>query len=188
MKVLIIVDMQKDFIDGTLGTAEAVAIVPKVIRRVKESENELILFTQDTHGFNYLATPEGKKLPTPHCIEDSIGWEIDDDILSAWRKNKHTLDTPDGAPNIFKKQVFGSVRLVEYLKTHESKITEIEILGLCTDICVVSNAIMIKNVLPNIEISVNEACCAGVTPKSHKEALNTMRMCQINILEEKNDE
>ena len=182
MKVLIIVDMQKDFINGALGTAEAAAIVGNVIKRIENSGNELILFTQDTHQEDYLNTPEGKKLPVPHCIEGTDGWQIDEAILTAWRNNTSTVRIPELPENTFTKPVFGSVDLVDYLKSREADITEIEILGVCTDICVISNAIMIKNTMPNIKISVNAGCCAGVTPKSHDEALNIMQMCQIDII------
>jgi len=173
MKVLVVVDMQKDFIDGALGTKEAAAIVPAVVSRIETSRDEMILFTQDTHGEDYLTTPEGKKLPVPHCIRGSDGWQIDARVAAASGKK---------IEKNFEKSVFGSVELVEYLKARESEISEIELLGVCTDICVVSNAIMLKNFLPNAEISVNEKCCAGVTPQSHNEAINTMKMCQINII------
>ena len=182
MKILIIVDMQNDFINGVLGTKEAEGIISDVVKRVESSNGEMILFTQDTHGEDYLSTPEGKKLPVPHCIEGTDGWRINVDILNAWRNNKNTVIAEDLNDNTFTKPVFGSVALVEYLKNRVSEISEIEILGVCTDICVISNAIMIKNTIPGIEIYVNEKCCAGVTPQSHKEALNTMKMCQINII------
>lgn len=182
MKILILVDMQKDFIDGALGTNEAASIVENVVRRVKNSCGELILFTLDTHGEDYLSTPEGKKLPVVHCVEGTDGWKTNESILNAWRGNKNTVIAKELFENTFKKPVFGSVELVEFLKQREPEISEIEILGLCTDICVVSNAIMLKNTLPNVEINVNEKCCAGVTPQSHKEAINTMKMCQINII------
>ena len=178
MKVLIIVDMQNDFIDGSLGTNEAAGIVPEVVKRIESSNGELILFTKDTHGEDYLSTPEGKKLPVPHCIKGTEGWEIRDCIIKAWREK----DAAAANENIFEKPVFGSTALAEYLKSRESEITEIELLGLCTDICVVSNAIMLKNAMPGVEIYVNEKCCAGVTPQSHKEALNVMKMCQINVI------
>jgi nicotinamidase-related amidase len=176
--------MQKDFIDGALGTAEAVSIVERVVKRVADSVDELILFTQDTHGEDYLSTPEGKKLPVKHCIENTDGWKIDERILDAWRKNERTIRVSGPAENTFKKPVFGSVELLSFLPNlpEAAKIAEIELVGLCTDICVVSNAIMLKNFFPQVEISVNEACCAGVTPQSHREALNTMKMCQINII------
>jgi nicotinamidase-related amidase len=126
-----------------------------------------VVFTRDTHGEDYLETPEGKKLPVPHCIEGTVGWEICPE-----------LDVGD-AP-VFNKPVFGSVALVEWLQ--ERPVSEVELTGVCTDICVVSNAIMIKNTLPEIAVSVREGCCAGVTPDSHREALNTMKMCQIDIV------
>jgi len=182
MKILIIVDMQRDFIDGALGTPEAVAITANVVARIASSQNELILFTQDTHGEDYLSTPEGKKLPVIHCIEGTDGWQIDSTIKAAWESHPNTIIDSSLNQNTFTKPVFGSVDLVSYLKSKQSEIESIEILGLCTDICVVSNAIMIKNTLPHIDISVNAACCAGVTPQSHQEALNTMKMCQIDIL------
>ncbi|MCL2852174.1 MAG: cysteine hydrolase [Defluviitaleaceae bacterium] len=181
-KVLIIVDMQKDFIDGALGTAEAAAIVDGVVRRVTKSDGEMILFTQDTHHDDYLQTPEGKKLPVPHCIEGSDGWRIDQRIVDAWRNNTNTITASELCDNTFTKPVFGSVRLVEFLSARRKEIDGIELLGLCTDICVVSNAIMLKNNLPEVAVSVNEACCAGVTPASHSEAINTMRMCHIDIV------
>jgi len=182
MKVLIIVDMQKDFIDGTLGTTEAVAIVDNVVKRIENSEGELILFTKDTHQDNYLATAEGKKLPVPHCIEGTSGWQVNESVLAAWRKNDNTIIVPELLENTFTKPVFGSTKLVNFLESRISDISEIEILGLCTDICVISNAIMIKNFIEDVPISVNAACCAGVTPQSHAEALNVMRMCQIDII------
>ena len=182
MKVLIVIDMQKDFISGSLGTKEAQAIVGNVVKRIDSSEGELILFTQDTHGDDYLSTPEGQKLPVSHCIEGSDGWQIAPVILEAWRNNKNTLAANELLENTFKKPVFGSVDLVEFLKARESELDEIELLGVCTDICVVSNALMIKNTLPNIKISVNAACCAGVTPKSHKAALLVMGMCQVDVV------
>jgi len=182
MKVLIIVDMQKDFIDGALGTAEAVSIVSNVVERLENSSGELIIFTQDTHHENYLDTAEGKKLPVPHCIKGTDGWLINKRILDVWRNKTNTIRIPELVENTFTKPVFGSVDLVEFLKNRSAKISEIEILGVCTDICVISNAIMIKNTMPETKISVNAKCCAGVTLKSHTEALNVMQMCQIDIV------
>ena len=181
MKVLVVVDMQKDFIDGALGTKEAAEIVGDVVRRIEESEGELILFTQDTHGEDYLQTSEGKKLPVVHCVKGTDGWKINENIIGAWRENKNTIVDAGLRENTFTKPVFGSVQLVEFLQNRQG-ISSIEVLGVCTDICVVSNAIMLKNALPNVEINVNAKCCAGVTPQSHNEALNTMKMCQINII------
>jgi len=184
--------MQKDFIDGALGTPEAVAIVDNVVQRIHNSREELILFTRDTHGPDYLDTPEGKKLPVVHCVKGTEGWQINDAIMAAWRNNANTIvldergesKHSEDEASIFDKPVFGSVGLVAFLEERAHEISEIEILGLCTDICVVSNALMIKNTLPDIELVVNAACCAGVTPQSHQEALNTMQMCQVTIINE----
>lgn len=168
MKTLIVVDMQKDFIDGALGTAEAVEIVPRVIEKIKKYEDEggLIIFTRDTHAEEYLDTREGRFLPVKHCIRGTEGHEIPPEILRG-----HDL--------IIDKPTFGSVALVEYLKGVD--FSEIELIGLCTDICVVSNALLVKANFPEAEISVDSACCAGVTPESHTAALTTMKMCQITV-------
>jgi len=182
MKVLIVVDMQNDFIEGSLGTPEAVAVVDKVVKRIEDSTDELILFTKDTHQKDYLETPEGKKLPVVHCIEGTQGWEINKKILQAWKNKESTVMLSNLKDNTFNKPVFGSVDLVDFLKSYPEQIEEIELLGVCTDICVISNGIMIKNTLPNVKVSVNASCCAGVTPQSHKEALNVMSMCQIDII------
>jgi len=185
LKILIVIDMQKDFIDGALGTKEAVAILPNVVKRIEESTRELILFTKDTHGENYLETPEGKKLPVKHCIKGTDGWQINESVLNAWKENKTAIIAAESVGNIFEKSVFGSTMLVDCIRRlHEecARISEIDIIGVCTDVCVISNAIMLKNYLPDIEISVIENCCAGVTPQGHKEALNTMKMCHINII------
>lgn len=168
MKILVVVDMQKDFIDGALGTAEAVAIVPKVIEKIKEYENSdsLVLYTKDTHFENYMDTREGRHLPVPHCIKGTEGHDIPAEILRG-----HDL--------IIEKPTFGSVELVEYLEKVD--FDEIELIGLCTDICVVSNALLIKARFPEREVSVTASCCAGVTPATHEAALTTMKMCQINV-------
>ena len=168
MKILIVVDMQKDFIDGALGTAEAVAIVPSVIEKIKEYENSdsLVIYTKDTHFENYMDTREGRHLPVPHCIKGTAGHEIPDEILRG-----HDL--------IIEKPTFGSTELVSYLENIE--FDEVELIGLCTDICVVSNALLIKARFPEREVSVDSSCCAGVTPATHEAALTTMKMCQINI-------
>jgi nicotinamidase-related amidase len=182
MKVLIVIDMQNDFIGGPLGTPEATVLVDKVAERIETSEGELILFTRDTHQEDYLTTPEGKKLPVVHCLEDSSGWQIHEKVFDAWRNNKSTIKLDDVFENTFNKAVFGSVDLVSYLDTHKDEIDEIELVGVCTDICVVSNALMIKNTMPDIPLSVNAALCAGVTPESHEQALSTMKMCQVDII------
>ena len=168
MKILVVVDMQKDFIDGALGTAEAVAIVPNVIEKIKEYENSdsLVLYTKDTHLENYMNTREGRHLPVPHCIKGTEGHEIPAEILRG-----HDL--------IIEKPTFGSVELVDYLSKIE--FDEIELIGLCTDICVVSNALLIKASFPEHEVIVDSSCCAGVTPATHEAALTTMKMCQINV-------
>ena len=169
MKALIVVDMQRDFIDGALGTKEAVAIVPKVIEKVKEYENraDLIIYTKDTHYDDYLKTREGRHLPVEHCIKGTPGHDIPDEILR-------------GHDVVFEKLTFGSVELVEYLRTLE--LDEVELIGICTDICVVSNALLIKASFPELDVTVDSACCAGVTPDTHTAALTTMKMCQINVL------
>ena len=185
MKILIIVDMQKDFIDGALGTKEAVAILPNVIKRVQESDGEMILFTKDTHGEDYLSTPEGKKLPVKHCIKGTDGWEINEGILEAMNNNKNTVLVADALGNVFEKDSFGSTALVDFLKNLHGEgaaIEEIDLVGICTDICVVANAILLKTYLPSVEISVIKDCCAGTSPLAHIEAINTMKNCQINII------
>ena len=164
-KTLIVVDMQNDFIDMALGTQEAVAIVPKVqekIRQYAEMGYEII-YTRDTHTENYLNTPEGKKLPVPHCIKGTKGWQIADGLYVDGCK---IIDKPNfGWPN-WKNEDLENVELV----------------GLCTDICVVSNALIIKAQFPEAKVAVDSACCAGVTPESHQAALTTMKMCQIDVL------
>lgn len=169
MKLLIVVDMQNDFIDGALGTKEASAIVSNVCSKIEEyrSSGNQVVFTYDTHQQNYLETQEGKNLPVIHCIENTEGWQI---------SNK--IDV--GNSKVFKKPSFGSLDLAEYVVTIPD-LEEIELVGLCTDICVISNAFILKAKLPEIKISVDSKCCAGVTPESHLNALNAMKMCQINI-------
>ena len=168
MRILIVVDMQKDFIDGALGTPEAVAIVPSVIEKIKEYElsGDMIIYTKDTHFDDYLNTREGSKLPVPHCIKGTPGHDIPPEI-----QRGHDL--------VFEKLTFGSFELIEYLKGID--FDEVELVGLCTDICVVSNALLIKAYFPEREVAVDSACCAGVTPDTHLSALNTMRMCQITV-------
>lgn len=169
---LIVVDMQNDFISGTLGTAEAVAIIPAVAKKIKDFDGE-VLFTRDTHSDNYANTQEGKNLPVSHCIKDTWGWQIHSE-LTALGKDAITINKP----------TFGSAELFELLKRENEKdaIGQITLIGLCTDVCVISNAIGIKAFLPETKITVDSSCCAGVTPKSHKTALEAMRACQIEIL------
>ncbi len=174
MNVLVVVDMQNDFIDGALGTDEAVKILPGVIEKVKNF-NGKIYFTMDTHPENYMDTQEGKNLPVPHCIKDTFGWEI--------RKELRELAREKSAI-VFEKATFGCTDLSKELVKVDSaeKIESIELIGLCTDICVVSNALLIKAALPETKIKVDSNCCAGVTPEKHKAALTTMSSCQIEIL------
>ncbi len=168
MKYLIVVDMQNDFIDGALGTKEAVAIVPKVKAKI-ESFDGKVIFTRDTHSVDYLATQEGANLPVEHCIRGTEGWQIRDE-LDALRKSE-AVDKPS----------FGSVELAEMLKNEKEDIESIELIGLCTDICVISNAMIIKAYLPETPIEIDASCCAGVTPESHNRALDAMAVCQIKI-------
>ena len=170
MKVLIVVDMQHDFIDGSLGTEEAKKILPNVEKKIAQyrSCGEGIIFTRDTHEENYLETQEGKNLPVKHCIKDTFGWQI-----------SGKLDVADSV--VIDKPTFGSTKLMEYLLSKQN-ISEIQLVGLCTDICVISNAFLLKAALPEVLISVDSRCCAGVTPESHNRALESMKTCQIMVI------
>ncbi len=170
MKVLIVVDMQNDFIDGSLGTKEAEAIVGNVEKKIREWDG-LVVATRDTHSPKYLETQEGRNLPVEHCIEGTVGWEINPTIQAALDE-KHA--------QVVNKPTFGSVALAMMLM--QCGVTEIQLVGLCTDICVVSNALLLKANMPEVPISVDASCCAGVTPEKHAAALETMKSCQINIL------
>ena len=164
-KTLIVVDMQNDFIDMALGTAEAVAILPKVREKIQSyvQNGDTVIFTRDTHGEDYLQTPEGKKLPVQHCIRGTKGWEIADGLYV------------DGC-KIIDKPNFG------WPHWDSEDLQDVQIVGLCTDICVVSNAMIIKAMHPDAQVQVDSACCAGVTPQSHEAALLTMKMCQIDVI------
>lgn len=171
MKALIVIDMQNDFIDGSLGTNEAVQIVPKVKEYIDlcRKNGYEIIFTRDTHGENYFNTQEGKNLPVEHCIKGSRGWLISDQ-----------LDVrPDDL--IINKPSFGYIPWDGVFGLYYLDIEKIELCGLCTDICVVSNALILKTLYPEVPIYVNDICCAGVTPERHEAAIETMRSCQINI-------
>ncbi len=171
-KILVVVDMQKDFVDGALGTSEAVAIVDKVVEKIRTFDGDIIV-TYDTHSESYMSTREGKMLPVPHCIKGTDGWELDTKIQAELSKRPYKA---------LEKPTFGSVALPEYLKTnYDTSDISVELIGLCTDICVVSNALLVKANFPEIEVSVDSACCAGVTVESHNAALTTMKMCQINV-------
>ncbi len=174
-KFLIVVDMQKDFVDGALGTKEAVQIVPAVVSEIEKAKNEgsVIIATMDTHTPDYLGSAEGKKLPVVHCVKGSAGWQLDKRVEQAL-----------GGALRLEKPSFGSVKLPRIIKSllDEGEEASFELIGLCTDICVVSNALMLKAHFPEAAFSVKAACCAGVTPEKHKAALDTMASCQIDII------
>ena len=179
-KILIVVDMQNDFITGSLGTKEAIGIVPKVLKKIRDYDINDIYVTRDTHQADYLSTNEGRHLPVEHCIENSWGWELQEDVKKA----------VEGAV-IVNKPTFGSTELAAMLsrvyeelpaQANGTKELSVELIGLCTDICVVSNALLLKAQLPESTIRVDSSCCAGVTPESHEAALTTMRMCQIEVI------
>ena len=195
MKVLIVVDMQNDFINGALGTPEAQAIVPNVCQEIvhRADPNTVILFTKDTHESNYMKTLEGKNLPVPHCIKDTDGWLIHAPVWNTFRN----LDTGYADvranyglmplnPGVIEKPTFGSIDLQNILycidDECEGGVEEITLMGLCTGICVMSNAILAKATLPEVPVNVVANCCACVTPESHKTALEAMKLCQINII------
>ncbi len=168
----VIIDMQNDFIDGALGTKEAQAVVPRIEAKIVASKKDTsvstdLIFTQDTHGENYLDTQEGQKLPVPHCIKDTKGWNICRQLLP------YTLFA-----TILEKPTFGSTDLIAETAEYD----RIVLMGVCTDICVISNAMLLKAFYPEKEICVDASCCAGVTPESHERALEAMKMCQIDIL------
>ena len=171
-KLLIVIDMQNDFIDAALGTPEAVAIVEAVKEKIRSYPPADVIATMDTHGEDYMQTQEGRYLPVPHCIRGTEGWQIRPDIAALLTEAK-----------IYEKPTFGSTALAADLKAlSEREEIELELVGLCTDICVVSNALLLKAAMPEVKISVDPACCAGVTPEKHLAALETMRSCQIQIV------
>ena len=170
-KLLAVIDMQNDFIDGSLGTKEAVSIVPKVKECVEESTKKKydVIFTRDTHYSDYLSTKEGKNLPVEHCIINTEGWQICKELIG------YTNDK-----NVFDKPTFGSIEFMNYVK--ENNDDESVLVGLCTDICVISNAMLFKAALPEADIKVVANACAGVTVDSHNNALEAMKMCQIEVI------
>lgn len=171
-KILLVIDMQNDFIDGALGTKEAEAIVDRVAEEINKYPRENVFATRDTHGADYLDTQEGKNLPVTHCVKDTSGWELHPKIAAAL-ENAQVIDKPS----------FGSVELARQLaQLAEKEALDITLVGLCTDICVVSNALLVKAFLPETPVSVAADCCAGVTPESHDAALKTMAMCQVKIV------
>lgn len=168
MKYLIVVDMQVDFITGSLGSKLAEKIVPDVVEKVKNFEGKVI-FTRDTHFADYMNTQEGKKLPVEHCIKDTSGWQICDELTPYVKE-------------VVDKITFGSVNLPNMIKEYGEEIEEIELCGLCTDICVISNAMILKATFPEVKITVDSKCCAGVSVESHKTALDAMKAVQIEIV------
>ena len=168
MKFLIVVDMQVDFITGALGSELATAIVPKVLAKIKGFDGKII-FTRDTHFENYMSTQEGKNLPVPHCIKGSNGWQICDELAPY-------------ASTVIDKQTFGSIDLPELIRSFGEPVEEIELCGLCTDICVISNAMVIKAAFPETPVTVDSTCSAGVSVESHNTALDAMRAVQIKIV------
>ena len=180
MKVLVVVDMQNDFIDGALANPAAQAIVDDIAEVVKEPMFDAVVFTQDTHQENYLETQEGKNLPIKHCIDGEPGHAINGKISSAaLMKGFHTVT----------KESFGDIKNLKslldgFVARSKDKIESIHLCGTCTDICVVSNALILRSMYPELDITVDASCCAGVTPESHKAALLTMKMCQINVIGE----
>ncbi len=173
MKYLIIVDVQKDFVDGSLGTKEAQKMYPFLLEKVKQF-NGIIVFTKDTHPVNYLETQEGKNLPVEHCIKATDGWNLPEELEEICEQKK---------AKVYEKPTFGSIEMAtdfreKYLK---QEVESVELVGLCTDICVISNALMLKANMPEIPIYVDATCCAGVTPEKHTSALEVMESCQIVV-------
>ena len=168
-KAIVVVDMQKDFVDGALGTKEAQAMLPRMEAKLAAARaaGTALVFTMDTHGEDYLATQEGKRLPVPHCIRGTKGWEI----AASLQPFVHE------AAAVIEKPTFGSTELPAVLADYD----EIELVGLCTDICVISNALLLKAFYPEKHISVDASCCAGVTVESHEDALRAMKMCQVDV-------
>lgn len=174
IKFLVVVDMQNDFIDGSLGTPEALAIVDNVVSKIKNTD-AIVIATRDTHFEDYLKTAEGQKLPVEHCIKGTHGWKINSAVKEALRDVEYV--------DIINKKTFGSVELPKAIASmSKGQDFSVELIGLCTDICVVSNALLLKAHFPDKAISVDSSCCAGVTPETHEAALTTMRMCQIDVI------
>ncbi|MDR2088339.1 MAG: cysteine hydrolase [Clostridiales Family XIII bacterium] len=171
---LIVIDMQNDFVNGALGSAEAAAIVPAVVEKIWSFDGD-VLFTYDTHGADYPQTREGRKLPVAHCVEGTEGWRLHGELEDVRFKI---------GGKAFTKTTFGSRELAAYLMLENEKtpIGRVELVGLCTDICVISNALLLQAFLPETEIAVDASCCAGITPEGHTRALEAMRTCQIEVL------
>lgn len=171
-KILIVVDMQNDFVDGALGTPEAQAIVDNVVKKINTFDGDIVA-TYDTHFEDYSDTQEGKNLPVPHCIKGTKGWELNDKVEESISQKECTK---------IEKITFGSVELPIFIsENYDVENTRVELIGLCTDICVVSNALLLKANFPEMDISVDASCCAGVTVEKHMAALEVMRSCQIDV-------
>lgn len=174
-KILVLVDLQNDFVEGSLGTKEAMEATDRTVQKLKDFEG-IIYATLDTHYQDYLQTAEGRKLPVVHCVRKSYGWRLHEKIINALMGRKYRT---------VEKETFGSTKLVdEIAKWKEKGEIEIELIGLCTDICVITNALLLKASFPEVKISVDAGCCAGVTPELHEAALKVMSSCQIDIIRE----
>ncbi len=173
MRYLLVIDVQNDFVDGALGTAEAQAMLPNLLKKVREFDGE-VWMTKDTHPENYLETQEGRNLPVAHCIRKTEGWELAPALDELCRKKN--------CP-VYEKPTFGSMTMALDLKKRydDGTVESVELIGLCTDICVISNALLIKAMMPELPVSVDASCCAGVTPKKHEAALEVMRSCQVAV-------
>ena len=172
-KILLVIDVQNDFVDGALGTKEAQAMLPTLLEKVRSFDGDVI-YTKDTHPENYLETQEGKNLPVPHCIKGTKGWELVPALAELQQKS---------GSKVYEKPTFGSVMLAHELHQRYTagEIASIELVGLCTDICVISNALLLKAAMPELPITIDPACCAGVTPEKHAAALEVMKSCQIGV-------
>lgn len=168
-KVIVVIDMQNDFIDGALGTKEAQAMLPHLVAKLEREKDALLIFTQDTHSKNYMETQEGRNLPVLHCIKPEKGWEIAPSLQPFVKK----------AAAVIEKPAFGSLELPKAVAKLQPD--EVELVGLCTDICVISNAMILKTAFPELPVAVDASCCASVTPASHDNALQAMKMCQVDI-------
>lgn len=174
-KYLVVVDMQNDFVDGALGSAEAQKIVSRVVKKAKDFDGKVV-YTQDTHFDNYLSTQEGKMLPVKHCIEGTSGWKLVPEL--------EELQQKEGC-KVYHKYTFGSIELAAELQKEYQKgeVSSVEIVGLCTDICVVSCALVLKAFMPELPLSLDASCCAGVTPEKHRAAIETLKSCQFSVIE-----
>lgn len=186
MRVLVVVDVQRDFVDGALGSIAAQSIIPHMRKRIKDyADGEtLILFTKDTHEENYLETFEGFRLPVEHCVRGTPGWSLVKDIstLADGYSNFLIFSDEEVIRSRVLKSTFGSVKLMQILKQHEYEIEDITFMGFCTDVCVISNALMARTCLPNTRIVVDASCCAGTTLEKHLAALEVMKSCQIDVI------